>query len=297
MRVSNQMTHRMLTDSIMKNQAAVYRKEEQISSGKRIQRASDDPAAWARINQLRGRQAELEQYGRNAQLAESRLLAADQALDQMGELLRQASAIAVQASDGTLAGPGRAALAADVDALLEQFVAVANRPSDEGYLFGGVSSAAEPFEATRNAAGQIGSVAYTGAAASAPVEIAAGEAVPAQLAGDGVVSGDAFAALAEMRDRLQAGENLAESGLQPRVDAAFEETLVARAAVGANLEHLSFAESLRINRQAALAEDLSATEGVDMAQAVTELSEKQTAYEAALAMASKTINTSLLNYI
>jgi flagellar hook-associated protein 3 FlgL len=46
-----------------------------------------------------------------------------------------------------------------------------------------------------------------------------------------------------------------------------------------------------------LQQTLASEEDIDMAQAVTELTAKQTAYQAALAMVSKTMNMSLMNYI
>ncbi len=304
MRISNQMSNRMLSSNIMDNQSAVYRKEQQIASGKRIEKASDDPAAWARLSRLRDQQAGLAQYARNSQLLEFRLLSADQALDSIGSLLQNASELAVQASDGTLNDVDREVLAGQVDELLELLVTLANSPSDAGYQFGGVLAETEPFAVTRNAEGKIDSVSYVGGSSSAMVEVAASDALPSQLVGgdpeNGVLlssSTDAFAPLIEMRNRLLAGENLAETTLQTRVDAASEKVIVGRAAVGAYLEHLSFVDEIRGSRDVLLMEGVTAIEGIDIAQAVSELSEKQMAYQAALAMATKTINMSLLNYI
>ncbi|MDF7806398.1 flagellar hook-associated protein FlgL [Pontiellaceae bacterium B12219] len=305
MRISNQMSNQMLSNNIMDNQSAVYRKEQQISSGTRIEKASDDPVAWARLSRLQGQQKELTQYERNASLLESRLLSADQMLDSIGSLLQNASELAVQASDGTLNQADREVLAGQVDELLEQLVSRANSPSDGGgYLFGGVQSAAEPFSVTRNADGRIDSVAYEGGRVSAMVEVAAGAVLPNQLVGGGADNGimlssasDAFAPLIEMRDRLLAGENLAETTLQAQVDAAAERVIVGRASVGAYLEHLAFVNEIRGNQEVLLNENISALEDVDIAQAISELTEKQTAYQAALAMATKTVNMSLLNYM
>ena len=81
------------------------------------------------------------------------------------------------------------------------------------------------------------------------------------------------------------------------MDDAFEQTLLARASVGAGLEHISFLDQLRMERELAVQEDLETVEGLDLARAVSELSEKKTAYEAALAMAGNAVKTSLLNYL
>lgn len=304
MRISNQMSSRMLSSNIMDNQTAVYRKEQQIASGKRLEKASDDPAAWARLSTLRNQQGVLNQYDRNSQLAEQRLLNADQTLGSIGDLLQNASELAVQASDGTLNASDRAVLASQVDELLEQLVALSNSASADGYVFGGVQSGTEPFVATRNADGKIDAVSYVGGSAPALVEIAAGDRLPSQLVGGDATNGillsdsaDAFAPLIEMRDRLLASENIADTTLQSQIDAAAEQVVVGRASVGAYLEHLYFAEDIRSNRELSLMDNISLIESVDIAQAVSELTAKQTAYQAALAMATKTVNMSLLNYL
>ncbi len=148
--------------------------------------------------------------------------------------------------------------------------------------------------------GRIASVSYAGGASSAGLEIAEGDVLPSQFVGDGILgsnSSDAFSGLIEMRDRLLAGENLADTSLQGRVDAALENVIVARAMIGAYQEHLTFVGEIRGNHEVVLMEGLSAAEGIDVAKAISVLAEKQLAYQAALAMATQTSKMSLLNYL
>jgi flagellar hook-associated protein 3 FlgL len=305
MRISNQMQNQMLSSSIQENQSAVYSQEQQIASGKRINRASDDPTAWAQAARLRQQQNELAGYSKNAEAVESHLESIDQALDSIGNILQGASELAVRGSDGTLGDSDRNILARQVDQLLEELVNLANSKYNGQYQFSGVQSQVEPFTVTRNAAGQIDAVSYVGGDFSTMVEIAPGDALPKQLIGGGTGengilisnTGDAFTALVNIREQLLAGQNLAESGLQNDVNASLERVLVSRASVGAFLEHASLVSELHSSRDLALSENISGLEDIDVAEAVTELSAKQTAYEAALAMASKTLNMSLLNYL
>jgi flagellar hook-associated protein 3 FlgL len=298
------MTNQMLLKGIMDNQSAVYLKEQQISSGKSIQSASDDPTAWSRIHQLNQDLEQLDQFSDNSDLINFRLEMADQTLSSIGDVLQRASELSVEASNGTLSEGDREVLALQADALLEQLVALANSPSDDGYQFGGVLSANEPFAVTRDADDRIDSVSYVGGTFSASLEIAEGDALSGLLVGGDSDSGlfisdasDAFAPLIELRDLLLAGENLADSGVQEQIDAAFDRSLIGRASIGAHLEHLEFVDGLRAEQELLLTENLSELEDIDMAEAVTELSEKQLAYEAALAMTSQAMNVSLLNYL
>lgn len=303
MRVSNQMMNHMLSSNIQDNQSAVYQKEQQIASGKKITLASEDPALWARATRLHNEKAELEQYARNSGVVGAQLEALDQSLVDISSSLKNVSEMAIQGADGTLSANDRLTLSKQMGAMLEQLVSQANQEYNGKYQFGGVQSDAPPFEVTRNADGQIDSVTYVGAEATTQVEIAEGDALSGQLAGAGVRgvimsdSTDPFAPIIQMRDRLAAGENLAGSGLQTQVDSALEHVIVSRGSIGAQLEHVKFVSDIRMDRDVMLNQSISDTEDVDIAEAVTELSAKQTAYEAALAMASKTINLSLLNYI
>lgn len=304
MRISNQMQNHMMTGSIQQNQAAVYDMEKEIASGKKINQASEDPNAWSRIARLRQQMSELSGYAENTQAVELQLISVDHSLGLMGEVLQGASEIAVQGGDGTLADVNREALAEQVDQLIEQLLVVSNSKYNGQYQFGGVQSSMEPYVATRNDAGQVVSVEYQGSEFSAMIEVAPGDALPKQLVGsapdNGILNsdaGDAFGILVDLRDQLAANQNLAETDMLEQVNTVMENVLVSRASIGAYIEHVSLVSEMHAARELSLAENISDMEDIDMAEAVTELSAKQTAYEASLAMASKTLNMSLLKYL
>ena len=304
MRISNQMQNQMLSSNIRDSQSAVYEQTERVASGQRIQRASDDASAWGQVTRLQVQQERLDQFERNSDYLQSQLESIDSSLSSLGDILQSASEIAVDASDATLNDSDREALATQLDELIESLVDAANSSYNGQYLFGGMASAEAPFSVTRNAAGQIDSVEYVGADTAAQINIADGDSLPSQLVGgdpeNGLLlsdSNDAFSAMIEMRDRLLAGENLAETDLQDQVDDAFERVIVGRASIGAYLEHISFVGDVRTNQTEQITTDISTLADVDLAQAATELSEKETAYQAALAMTSQTLRSSLLDYI
>lgn len=303
MRVSNQMLSQMLTNNILDNQTSVYSKEQQIASGKRIQRASDDPTAWARATRLHGQQEMLDQYARNSSMLTSQIASAENTLASVSSILQNASEIAVQAADGTLNAEDRKVLAEQANQLLEQLLSQSNSKFNGLYLFGGVRSDAPPFVATRDVNGLITAVDYEGASSASMVDVAAGDSVPRQFVGGGnngilfTPSANIFSGLYEMRNLLLAGESLAGTSVQDSVDVSLEKVVVSRAAIGAYQEHLILVDEVRENQESVLREGISAVEDIDIAQAVSELSEKQMAYQAALAMATQTIKLSLLNYL
>lgn len=304
MRITNQMTNRMLTGYVLKNQSATYQKQEEISSGMSMQRASDDPLAWAKASQLHQRESSFSLYASNSILMEGRLTALEQGLVTAGDILQSASELSVSASDGTLSTSDKAVMAEQADQLLEHFVANANAQYNGVNLFGGTQTSESPYEITRDADGAITAISYSGSTSSATVAISDGVNVPAQLVGSDAQSGifvsdevDAFSALIDLRDALKAGENLAESDIQSRVDAAFERNLIGRATIGAHMEQLTFSSSLRSEQESHLEEQLADIEGIDIAKAVSEMSAKQTAYEAALSISAQSLNLNIMKYL
>ena len=303
MRISSQFQNQLLAGSIAQSQSEVYRLQKQVSSGKAIESASDDPTAWSKVSRLNHVQAELERYGDNSELLNSRLTAMDASLSTIGDILQSASELAVQGAQGTLSDDDISVLAEQADQYLEELVSQANQKYDDQYLFGGTASGSEPFVMTRNAEGRIESVTYAGSEDVSEIEVADGDRMGLQMVGGGeagvfVSSGaDAFAALIEMRDQLLNGENLADSGVQDLVDKSYDQVLIGRAVVGAQMERVEFVSALRDAQDSYISDELSEIEDVDVAEVVAELTAKNVAYEAVLALTSKSMNMSLLNYI
>lgn len=303
MRVTNQLQNQMLTVSISKNQSAVYKLQQQISSGNRMEVASDDPQSWATAARLHRFDSDLSLYETNATQMDSRLSSMDLSLQSMGDILQSASELAVRGSQGTMNLSDRTILGEQADQYLEELVAQSNTKFDGKYIFGGIQSSTESFTVTRDADGRIDSVSYAGSEDVAEVDVGNGESMGLQMAGggnNGVLISDetnAFDALITMRDRLLNGENLTETDSQQLVDDAFGQILVGRTVAGAQMERLTVLSSFRDQQMVQVQEQISDVESVDVAEAVTELSAKNIAYEAALAMSSKVMDISLLNYL
>jgi flagellin-like hook-associated protein FlgL len=124
----------------------LVRVQEQIATGKRIQRPSDDPPAATRAASLQRQLAALERHAKAAQSARGTLDAGAAALQDGGDLLAEARALLVQGLNGTLNAQDRATLAKDVRALRSQLLDLANSPAGEGYLFGGTHAGSAPFQ-------------------------------------------------------------------------------------------------------------------------------------------------------
>jgi flagellar hook-associated protein 3 FlgL len=127
------------------NQAALYeRLGQQLSSGKKLQSPSDDPAQIGQDLQIRATISDQAQQATNAQNAVSQLTTTDGALSSVVNVLQSARQLAIQGATDTLNDQQRGALANQVDELLQQAIAIGNTKYGNTYLFGGSTAMGNP---------------------------------------------------------------------------------------------------------------------------------------------------------
>ncbi|OEY67365.1 flagellar hook-associated protein FlgL [Marinobacter sp. X15-166B] len=116
----------------------INKTSEQISTGKRVNRPSDDPVAAARILKLNQEMGRIDQYQRNADLANNRLSQEEGALGSMVDVVQRVRELTVQAGNGSLSPDDRKAIAAELKERLGQLSALANTRDASGeYIFSG----------------------------------------------------------------------------------------------------------------------------------------------------------------
>ena len=114
----------------------VANSQVQISTGKRIQRASDDPVAAARVGNIRTSQANNSAWTRNVSLGTALVDQADTALTSVSTLLARAQELTLAASNPTANANDRATLAIELTAIADEIdVLSASKSSLGGPLF------------------------------------------------------------------------------------------------------------------------------------------------------------------
>lgn len=152
---------------------AMARLQEQVSTGSRINRASDDPSTAYRILGLTSQERSLENYMDNLSDAVSKLEFAYEAIrDMIGAIAGATGAMsAISGIDGGAAQ--RVAIEA-IDSELERMVLAANTNYNGQYLFGGSNITSAPYVTQRDSNGKIISVTYQGSLEDLNAEIAPG---------------------------------------------------------------------------------------------------------------------------
>lgn len=154
MRLSTTMIYEQQMRGISDSQATWLKAGEQLSTGKRVVRPSDDPVAAAQAVVLSQAQAETSQYKTARSFATSSLSQEVTNLSQVTNVITQAQTAVVAASTGTLSDEDRATYATTLTSLRDQLMGLANSTDGNGrYIFAGYKSDSAPF--TQDASGNV----------------------------------------------------------------------------------------------------------------------------------------------
>jgi flagellar hook-associated protein 3 FlgL len=258
--------------------------QEQVASGKRINRPSDDPYGAAAVIQIRSSQAVLEQFSRNARAADTALTVADGALDSYEQMLDRASSLLAQGVSDITTPEARRAIANEIDGLRLRALNVANLQSDGHYVFGG----------TRQDVPPVDPVTVTLAVSStSPRVIQVEQDAPPITAGvtadfvfsnsDGTIFNTLAAVAAALRGTVDpvADQAAMQTGLE-QLEAFGEQARTARTTLGKSFNMVEDATARIEQASLALESNAQEVESADFARAATDLVEAERALEAIL---------------
>ena len=146
MRLSSSQIYQQSVNIMLEQQAKLTEVDQQIASGKRILKPSDDPSATVQILNLNTEVLKLEQYSSNIDAARTQLSQTEEVLRQSGNVLQRARELMLQANNDTLDSNNRKAIAGELSSLKAQLVALANTRDATGeYVFAGFQVGTQPF--------------------------------------------------------------------------------------------------------------------------------------------------------
>jgi flagellar hook-associated protein 3 FlgL len=285
MRITNQMLSDDAVRQLQANLSRLAQSQEQVSTNRRINRPSDDPVQTGAAITLRDSISELTQYQRNIDLADGKLAATDGALGAAGDLLQRARELALQGATGSLSASDRQTIGLEVDQLIGGLLAQAQAKSAGAYLFSGFRTDTAPYA---TAAG-----AYQGDAGAVMARIGPGSTVQVNVTAD-VAFGPALQALVALQAELAAGTPVTGATIDA-VDAGLDAILGARGLTGARQNRLAQTRASLDDGILAATQLQSTIEDVDMAKAITDMSNRQASYEAALRVNARLLQTSLFD--
>lgn len=137
MRITNTMMTNNILLNINKNREVLDNYSQQLSSGKKIQKPSDNPIIAVRALKFRTDVKEIEQYKTNANDAISWISVTEQAVTNVTDIMKRIRDLAVQSSSSTYNLDNRKNAIAEVEQLMAQFMNEGNATYAGRHIFSG----------------------------------------------------------------------------------------------------------------------------------------------------------------
>ncbi len=160
MRIATANAYDNGVDTLQRRQSELSTLQEQMTSGKRVARASDDPAAAARAERAMANIERTVTSQRAVDASKVAMTQTESTLGDAGELMQRARELLVAAGNGSYSDAERKSVANELKSVRAQLFTIANQSDGAGtYLFGGQGATQKPFV---DAAGGVQFAATTG---------------------------------------------------------------------------------------------------------------------------------------
>jgi flagellar hook-associated protein 3 FlgL len=294
------VTQGMLTGNMLRNLSASYARlskyQDQLATGKKINRPSDDPVIAMKGMIYRTNLTEVEQYKRNFSEAYSWIENSDAALDKATQALQRIRELVVQASNDTYEVSQRAAISEEIKQLTEHLVSIANTKVGDKYIFNGTDTLQKP----------VNLPAVSGNKNQVKIELSQGIYIPVNVdptklfnydntnKGNGLFSDLEFLNT-DLNDPTKSGKDIEQ--YLSYIDNHINNFLGARAELGARLNRVELMEE-RIDQQEVIANRmLSDNEDADIERVITDLKMQESVHRAALGVGARIIQPTLLDFL
>jgi flagellar hook-associated protein 3 FlgL len=292
MRVTQQSISRSSLANVQASLTRAAKLQEQLTSGKVLNRPSDSPTGTVTSLSLRSQISAQEQYAANAQDGEAWLNSQDSALQSVNAALGRVRDLTVQAANsGALDAAARQGIAAEITALRDNLTGLANTTYLNRPVFGGTTAGGRAFDpATYDYLGDSGSV-------SRRVD----DRTRVSVGADGsTVFGSGSSSVFALLDRLAAdvvGNPSALSTDLSALDGRMGTVMNALTDVGARTNQLEQARGAATNKALDLRSTLSGVEDIDLPSVIIDLQLQESTYQAALSATAKVIQPTLMDFL
>jgi flagellar hook-associated protein 3 FlgL len=280
---------------------------QDIATGKRVRKPSDDPVGASRGLALRALRSGLNQHKNNVADSRDWLLATETAFMNLNNLFEQANDLVLDAANQTRSDKDKEAFVQELDRIVEEAVAVLNTRHDNRYIFSGLATTTKPFSL------ENGEIVYHGADdADGRKEIEVEPGMTMQINTNGrlafMMNLQGAGDRSVTRTLVDIREHVAQSYSSPTFHDDLAQDIDAIAAiqdhilnhvtgVGAKVRNLQRVSTKLSQNEIEIESLLSKTEDADIARAVVELQLQHTVYMAILYSTSDIMKTSLLDYL
>jgi flagellar hook-associated protein 3 FlgL len=303
---TDRITQRNMTwavlSNLQRNLTSMQDLQQQLSSGKRLNRPSDGPGDTVTALQYRRDIRAAEQLGRNAQNGLDWLGTSDTTVTDVLSSVGRIRTLMLQGVNGSVGPTERQAIAKEIETLRDGLVSLANTTYMDQPIFAGSVTGTVAYTTSYAVPGDASTwqVTYQGTADVISRKVAPGVEVRVNLTGPEIFGTDAaglFAAVQSAINHLNASDSSGVSADLATLDSLTGAVKNSLATVGARYNQI---ETMR-SRMEALTRDrtngLAEVESIDLPETITKLQLQEVAYKAALAASARTVQPSLVDFL
>lgn len=291
------VTQSMLSGNMLRNLSNSYSKmgelQNQITTGKKVNRPSDDPVVAMKGIALRSQLEKVEQFQRNLGEVHNLLDSSDDALDKVGSAMQRVNELMVQASSDTTTNDDRQKIESEISQIRTHIQNISNTKVGNKYIFSGTKTTTPLHDGTN----------YTNPADPAlmkAVEIEVFDGVKLKVNTNAInVFNEIDIKLKEISDLMVAG-NSSGSDFSPflkDISDQMDSILTTRADIGARQNRAELMDN-RLQSQSVIAtKQMSENEDIDYEKSITEMITQESVHRAALSVGAKIIQPSLADFI
>lgn len=287
----------MLASNSLRNLSKSYENlgkyQDQLATGKKINRPSDDPVVAIKGMFYRTNLTEVEQYKRNLTDAYTWIENSEAGIEHTNEAVQRIRELLLQAKNGSNSSDDLKAIGVEISQLKEDLVGVANTQVAGRYIFNGSQTKVAPITIKSD-----GSLDFSNMNSSKfEVEVSKGIQLKVNANPTNVFSEDFFKTIEDIGSSLSEGKLDNADQLLGDLDEHFETLTAERSELGARYNRLELIDS-RVNEQEVIANRiLSENEDADMERIITDLTIQESIHRAALSAGAKIIQPTLMDFL
>ncbi|WP_078378891.1 flagellar hook-associated protein FlgL [Sutcliffiella halmapala] len=289
------ITQSMLSQNSLRHISNSYGKMgklmDQLATGKKISRPSDDPVVAMKGMYYRTNLTELEQYKRNLSESYAWMENSEASLDHVQSLMHRASELMIQGSNDTASPSDRQAIAKEIEQLKEDFVQVANTQVAGRYIFNGtaidkprITDSSNPESvSTENLPFEI--------------EVSRGIKLQSNINPDNVFSKEMLEMWNGIQTALETSDTESLKDLMGRFEKQGDIISAERSELGARYNRLELVDDRIAYQEVVATRILSDNEDADIERVITELTSQESVHRASLGVGARIIQPSLLDFL
>ncbi|MBW2610117.1 MAG: flagellar hook-associated protein FlgL [Deltaproteobacteria bacterium] len=298
MRIATKSLYDSIIQNVGRASTEMLDAQKVVTTGKKINRLSDDPVGLVTVLDLRSSIKNINQLERNISMGRSWLITCETSLNQTHDILSQVKELCVQYSSANVSSNERANAVNIVDGYLKQIISLANSKTGGRYIFGGTNTDTIPFVLNSSET----QVTYSGNETAFSIKIGENTNIAVgkngeDIFGDNWDNNNIFKTLIDLKTHLQTDnvEEIRET--MDKLDTHLGAVRTVVSDIGGKTIRLDVKKEIIQDLELAYTERKSQIEDADIAEAIINLSSKELAYKASLASSAKIMALSLVDYL